>query len=499
MATDVAPAPSTSRTSPDPGPDRAETAHALTPPSHSGAEPEPAQAPQVATEPEWSRRAAPAATSPACADPGSDALRAPEPPGLVGVLVPLLLGTISTALGWIVLDQLAGSAEMVRAMVWATAVMMVILAWRVVLERALKRSRPGSAQVASLYAVHVALTVVVIVFNPLACIYAFVGYLDSYRFVVGRQLYVLIPVTALLMAVGQTGGFDIVVRSPLLFSGVAVVNMFLAVLMLYLSLVREREAEERDRTLAALQQATWENQSLQEELLRQARESGIDEERARLSREIHDTVAQGLVGVIRQLETVGGELDAGVAGGRAPGAGHNGAHENRASDTGENRASEADPRRRIAVAEEAARDCLVEARRAVEALAPQQLTDAGTADGLGQLVARWARTHRIVATFDADDAPCHGAHAAVLIRIAQEALANVSRHSGAQTVTVTLSGSEDEQSLQVTDDGDGFDAETITRGHGLANMAQRVEEVGGRLHLSSHSGAGTTVIATVPR
>src|SRR5699024_12282938 len=131
--------------------------------------------------------------------------------------------------------------------------------------------------------------------------------------------------------------------------------------------------------------------------------------------------------------------------------------------------------------------------------APQQLTDAGTAHGLGELVARWARAHRIVATFDADDAPCHGAHAAVLVRIAQEALANVSRHSGAGTVTVVLSGSDDEQVLQIIDDGCGFDARSITRGHGLANMAQRVEAVEGHLLVSSSDGGGTTVIATVPR
>src|SRR5690625_7650899 len=77
-----------------------------------------------------------------------------------------------------------------------------------------------------------------------------------------------------------------------------------------MSMVREKEVAERERTLSALQQATQENDALQEELLRRAREAGVDEERARLSREIHDTVAQGLVGVIRQLETVGGELEA---------------------------------------------------------------------------------------------------------------------------------------------------------------------------------------------
>src|SRR5690625_3696155 len=365
-----------------------------------------------------------------------------------------------------------------------TAVVVVTMGLRLLLERALPRFGAGSRPMLGIYAVHVVLVAASVVLNPLACIYAFVGYLDSYRFFSDQQLYVLVITTAMLCAVGQTGGIGVILEEPLLFAGIAAVNLFLATLMLYMSMVREKEVAERERTLSALQQATQENDALQEELLRRAREAGVDEERARLSREIHDTVAQGLVGVIRQRETVGGELEADA-----------GAQETGGADGG---ADGGDVRRRIALAEEAARDCLVEARRAVEALAPYQLTEAGTAHGLGELVARWARAHRIVATFDADDAPSHGPHAAVLVRIAQEALANVARHSGAQTVTVTLSGSEEEQSLQVTDDGRGFDVETITRGHGLANMAQRVEEVGGRLHLSSHERRGASVIATVP-
>ena len=451
---------------------------------------------------------------------------------LIGMLVPPALALISTGLGWAMVGEMTTTTRM-----WpATAVMLVTMALRLVLERVAARSGTGSTTIVVLYAGHLALVAVSVGLNPLACIYAFVGYLDADRYLDGRLLYPLVVVTATLCAIGQTGGYHVVALAPLLFVGLAAVNLFMATAMVYLSIVREREMAERERTLAALEQANRKNSALQEELLARARESGISQERGRLSREIHDTVAQGLVGVIRQLETVGGELategpareepareEPGRAEpgreGPAPGGGAarqepgreepapgGGADRRMSSDAvrGDEPAAFAggdgsEVRRRIAIAEEAARDCLVEARRAVEALAPQQLTDAGTAEGLGELVARWARTHRIVATFDADDAPCHGAHAAVLVRIAQEALANVSRHSGASTVTVTLSGSDEEQSLQVSDDGHGFDAETISRGHGLANMEQRVRDVGGRLHVSSHQGVGTTVIATVPR
>src|SRR5690606_26356553 len=166
--------------------------------------------------------------------------------------------------------------------------------------------------------------------------------------------------------------------------------------------------------------------ALQEELLRRAREAGAGEERTRLAREIHDTVAQGLVGVIRQLEAV-------------PVAGLDEA-----------------ARLRIATAEDAARECLVDARRAVEALAPQQLAAGGDlVDVLGELVGRWARTHRVVATFDADHAPRPCPHGHALIRVTQEALANIARHARARTVEITLTGDPGTVTLRIADDGRG--------------------------------------------
>jgi len=199
-----------------------------------------------------------------------------------------------------------------------------------------------------------------------------------------------------------------------------------------------------------------------------ARREGIDEERERLSREIHDTVAQGLVGVIRQLETVRSDIDP-------------------------------DSRHRVQTAEEAARDALLEARRAVEALGPHQLHDADVVQALSGLVARWTRAHRVVATFDADDAPATGDHADVLVRIAQEALANVARHAGAGAVLVTLAVHGDRQRLEITDDGDGFDPRSAVRGHGLGNMHERARRVGGCLEVLASPGGGCTVRAVLPR
>ena len=109
--------------------------------------------------------------------------------------------------------------------------------------------------------------------------------------------------------------------------------------MLTLSRVRERQVRIREETAERLAKANAANLVLHEELMAQARQMGIDQERARLSREIHDTVAQGLIGVIRQLEALPSSLDDLT-------------------------------RERVRRAEQVARDCLTEARRAVQALAP---------------------------------------------------------------------------------------------------------------------------------
>src|SRR5699024_12653579 len=112
-----------------------------------------------------------------------------------------------------------------------------------------------------------------------SCRYAFVGGLDSCPLCSDQQLYGLVITAAMLCAVGQTGGLGVILEEPLRFAGIAAVNLFLATLMLYMSMVREKEVAERARTLSALQQATQENDALQEELLRRAREAGVDEER----------------------------------------------------------------------------------------------------------------------------------------------------------------------------------------------------------------------------
>jgi signal transduction histidine kinase len=87
----------------------------------------------------------------------------------------------------------------------------------------------------------------------------------------------------------------------------------------------------------------------------------------------------------------------------------------------------------------------------------------------------------------------------VLLRVAQEALANAAKHAGARRVAVTLACAQEEVRLTVEDDGRGFDAQTRGRGLGLASMRDRLREQAGRLRVVSAPGAGTTVEAILPR
>lgn len=394
--------------------------------------------------------------------------RAPMGQGPLGALLevwlPPLLLMVAWTVGWIAAGPWL-THEQVR---WALLPTGLLLLLRGLLEVALRRAGPGTRPLLLLYALHLVLVAFGILLNPLTCIYAFIGYVDAPRFLRGAVVHVAVMTTALLCAIGQVGGLQVALAVPWFFVGVAVVNLLLALAMMFVAGERERILDQRERALREIDRVNRENHRLHEQLMIGARTAGADEERARLSREIHDTVAQGLIGMIRQLEAVGEDIST-------------------------------ESRHRVTVAEEAARDCLLEARRAVEALGPHQLHDADVVDALADLVARWARHHHVVATFDADDAPCDGRHGDVLVRIAQEALSNVARHADASAVTATLVGTEESRILQITDDGTGFDLPTVRRGQGLENMTARARSVGGSLGVVSTPRRGCTVTATVPR
>ncbi|WP_114559726.1 sensor histidine kinase [Desertihabitans aurantiacus] len=411
-------------------------------------------------------------TGPASSD-HPPAPTATEPPGgsarpgvrqLPGVLLPVLLLGLSAAAGWVTTGELV----MREAMLASTPSTLLLLATWALIGLLQDRLRPGSPALVVGFVVHTVVLAVGLWWNPFLCIYAFVGYYEAERLFRGRQVPVVVVVTAVLAAFGQTGGFRGVLGVPVLFAVLALVNLAAALALMHFSQERERQLHARERAAAALAAAYEENVSLQARLVEQARATGVSEERARLSREIHDTVAQGLVAVIRQLEALPGPLDA-------------------------------DVRHRVEQAERSARECLLEARRAVQALAPQQLGEGGLAEALGAVVPQWARTHGIVTELDADEAPEESAHPAVLLRVAQEGLSNVARHARAGRVRLRWWATPTEELLQIADDGVGFDPQRVGAGHGLTGMRERLTAVGGRLDVSSAEDAGCTITARVPR
>ncbi len=315
-----------------------------------------------------------------------------------------------------------------------------------------------------------ALTVV----HPLFCIFAWVGFLDAFESFRGRWRWVAMAVTALIMAIGQTGGpppYDSPWQSaalPVLF----VVNFGLASLMGRYSMHLDAVSQERADTIIRLENALAENARLQEQLVAQSRQTGVRDERERLAREIHDTIAQSLAGVVAQLQAAEGSADA------------------------------QDVRRRVARATELARTALVEARRSVQDLTPAELADAGLADALSRLVASWRDDHGVEASFVVvgDATALHSEVEATLLRIAQEALANVAKHASASRVGVTLTFDETDVILDVRDDGSGFDPAAPRRSSsfGLGVMRERAQRLAGTFTLESAAGAGTAVSASIP-
>lgn len=336
------------------------------------------------------------------------------------------------------------------------------------------------------------LIALLILINPWFAFFGAAGYVHSV--LLPRRLMSLgLAATAALVALAQIGGG--IPHGTLIFGYLGVVLANLAMVGFFVRQgVREQEHDEkRIRMLdelaeanARLESALRENAGLHAQLVAQAREAGIVDERRRMAGEIHDTLAQGLAGIIAQLEAV--------------------------------EVADGDPERHrhLHLARDLARSSLAEARRSVQALRPGPLDDARLPEALAQLAEQWQQTSGIPVRVEIDGmpTPLQPALDVVLFRAAQEALANVAKHSGASRAGITLTYTPEVVVLDVLDDGQGFEASadnasaprtadgatgTGTRtGYGLEAMRSRLRQVGGRLVIESAPGDGTTLSASVP-
>jgi len=194
------------------------------------------------------------------------------------------------------------------------------------------------------------------------------------------------------------------------------------------------------------------------------------EERHRLARDLHDSVKQQLFVVTMLLGTA----------------------REQASPTPE-------VEQTLAEAERLAAHAQQELTALIRALRPVALANKGLSAALRELVADWTqRTGIAVRASIVDELPLGLTAEEELFRVAQEALANVARHSGAASVELLAQISGETVLLSVADDGHGFDpAAQADRGLGMAGMRERVEALGGALLV--YSGAnGTRIEACVP-
>ncbi|WP_165422911.1 sensor histidine kinase [Ktedonosporobacter rubrisoli] len=133
----------------------------------------------------------------------------------------------------------------------------------------------------------------------------------------------------------------------------------------------------------------------------------------------------------------------------------------------------------------------------LQELRPSALEELGLTAALREYVLNWSRQNEIMlklALQEITDLPWKAGEA--LLRVVQEALSNVSRHSKARQIYVRLEREQDEVFLEISDDGIGFEPEQVATGLGLADMQTRLQRLEGRLSIESSPGQGTRIVAT---
>ncbi|WP_030919146.1 sensor histidine kinase [Streptosporangium amethystogenes] len=347
--------------------------------------------------------------------------------------------------------------------------------WFMVSSRFSRIERPAMAIV--YFIVMLAFVAVLVRIDSLFTVAGLGAFVQSFALLRGWMAYLGVAATAAVLV-----GVRPDPRPP----SEMVFSFLLAVLItstvgLFIQTISE-QSRQRQEMIAQLKAASTELVELAEEkarlqaqLLTSAREAGVLGERQRMAREIHDTIAQGLTAILTQLEVAENVIE------NVPAA-----------------------RSRLNTVRTLARDSLNEARRSVLAMRPAPLEEAQLSAALEDVAATWSqRTGMPVPVSVTGEArPLHAEVEMTLLRVAQEALANVGKHASASRVAVTLSYMEDVVVLDVRDDGSGFDPRTVNLsvagGFGLIAMRQRVTRLAGDFEIETAPGQGTGVSATVP-
>lgn len=342
----------------------------------------------------------------------------------------------------------------------------LVLAYTFVARRAAHRGSPALAL--TYLALLIAVTTGIVLLTTAGTILLFVAYSQIWFFADSRRTGVVLSA---VLTVGVFGA--LVVTAPpgradlawaLTQGGIALA--FAVLLGLWITSVAE-QSEERASLIEQLEAA-------QHELGRSHHAAGVAAERERMAREIHDTLAQGFTSIVMLAQTASSDLRRGRA----------------------EQAAE-----RMDLVERTARDNLAEARALVAAFAPVGLEGSTLAEALERLAARFTRETGVrVEVVLSSPAPLSRDREVILLRAAQEALANVRRHASARHVQLVLGAEPGDRArvhLEVVDDGRGIDP-GAAEGFGLRGMRERVTSGGGELAVGPRAGGGTRVRVTLP-
>ena len=226
-------------------------------------------------------------------------------------------------------------------------------------------------------------------------------------------------------------------------------------------------------TMQQAERARDRNQRLVEELQatqRKLQELAVVEERNRLARDLHDSVKQQVFAISMQLGAARALLN----------------EENQAYGP-------------VTEAERLAKRAGAELTTLIRELRPPSLESKTLAAALQDYVDEWSRQNGIAADLKVEAASIALPEAETFFRVAQEALANVARHSRSNRVSVELANHSPNIILTIEDNGVGFDLGEVEKGVGLDSMRERLEAIGGRLEISRGKSSGTRIMATVRR
>jgi signal transduction histidine kinase len=209
------------------------------------------------------------------------------------------------------------------------------------------------------------------------------------------------------------------------------------------------------------------------EFAEQGQRAAVFEERNRMARDIHDTLAQGFTGVIVQLEAAEDAISCGYR-------------------------KEAD--NHLHRAGELARQSLSEARRSVHALRPRALQEHNFWDALKGTIKNTTVGTALHTKFETQGRlpKLPQRWQENLLHIGQEALTNTLKYAHARNFETRLSYKAKELRLELRDDGDGFKVKDRHDGVGLTGIRERVEQMGGKVKIASSRGKGTKVIVVLP-